>query len=499
MSKEDKIINFEFTRPDVVLFLTDSRDVLSEYEKIIENYFNLVFKVQNTKLKYIDLNTAYSKDNILVPGEKGSLNSLKYIMPYSTNWKVICEDEHKNCLFQFYIYGQNNCCGSSTTSKTWISNSYRDKKLGTLLQYLKEDIARSAKHSLITCTDMFYHKPTDEEILNLESLQPYLPNTKVLLNTGWKVQKLFFNRNSKNIVGLFSKDLELNYNKQVTMKISLNEDTFNKIENPTIGCDPELFFRTKDTKEFIPSFYVMGGTKYKPTDITDEGHNIQCDNVMVEYGVPPSKTPEEFVKNNLLVQNYLKDKIAEPNNLELVIFPSAEFKEEHLTNKKAKEFGCDPDYNVWLGGKPNKVGQSVGGLRTAGGHIHVGYNNYNRITNSYIVKAMDLFVSVPLVIMEPDNRRKEMYGKAGAYREQPWGVEYRSTSNYIFSSPELMKWAFNQTLKAIEFINDPSKRSSLDYYDNKIQLTINNKSKVNAEFFVEKFGIQLLENKTVEA
>ena len=46
---------------------------------------------------------------------------------------------------------------------------------------------------------------------------------------------------------------------------------------------------------------------------------------MVEYGIPPSKTVEEFVEHNILVQNYLKDKIAEPNNLELVIFPSAKF------------------------------------------------------------------------------------------------------------------------------------------------------------------------------
>ncbi len=80
-----------------------------------------------------------------------------------------------------------------------------------------------------------------------------------------------------------------------------------------------------------------------------------------------------------------------------------------------------PDFNAWVGGKPNTVGGVKGCGRSAGGHIHIGYDDFNQTTSDFIVKALDLFISVPLVIAEPENKRKEMYGKAGAYRPQPWG------------------------------------------------------------------------------
>lgn len=55
-----------------------------------------------------------------------------------------------------------------------------------------------------------------------------------------------------------------------------------EIKNVTIGADPELFMRSKDDGEFVPSFNIIKGDKYNPTPISDEGHNISCDNVMFE-------------------------------------------------------------------------------------------------------------------------------------------------------------------------------------------------------------------------
>jgi hypothetical protein len=122
------------------------------------------------------------------------------------------------------------------------------------------------------------------------------------------------------------------------------------------------------------------------------------------------------------------------------------------------------------------------------GHIHIGYDDHNYATSTEIVRAMDLFLSVPLVLMEPDNERKKMYGKAGSYRNQPWGVEYRSTSNYIFSSVELMKWAYNQTLLAIKFLNDDN---SNKLYSEKSDIidAINDKNKVVAKQLIEKYNL----------
>lgn len=154
---------------------------------------------------------------------------------------------------------------------------------------------------------------------------------------------------------------------------------------------------------------------------------------------------------------------------------------------------CDPDFNVWSDSRPNEVGRAGANGRCAGGHIHIGYNNHNRITSNYLIKALDLFISVPLVIMEPNNRRKEMYGKAGAFRQQPWGVEYRSPSNFILSSSELMKWAFNQVLKAIEFVNNDETRILLDKNQYCILNAINNNNTSSAKRLIEEFKLEVLE------
>lgn len=130
------------------------------------------------------------------------------------------------------------------------------------------------------------------------------------------------------------------------------------INNYSIGSDPELFFRSLETGKFVPSFYVMKGDKYAPIPISDKGHMISCDNVMCEYGIPPCTTAEEWVKEHLFVQDYIKRTIAEPNNLELVIFPFAEFDKNDLRSRAAKAFGCDPDFNVYNNNEANKVGKA---------------------------------------------------------------------------------------------------------------------------------------------
>lgn len=411
------------------------------------------------------------------------------------------DDGQLRTIAGFLIYGQNNCCGASTTSSTHVNNLFSNCKLGTILQYFKEDICRYQNSKLLTCTDIYYRSYRDGIDSPIDKLAPYLPNTKVLLNTGWTVDKLFLNPNSNNVVGLFSKIIksydEINKNLEVVMKIKIQKDELVKvdIDKVTIGCDPELFLKSKETGEYVPSFFVMEGDKDKPTDITKDGHNIQCDNVMVEYGIPPCKNEDEFVKHNLFVQKYIKEKVADPNNLTMVIFPSARFEEQNLLDERARIFGCDPDFNAYTGGTPNTVGNTNTTWRCSGGHIHIGYENHNYTTNLAIVKAMDLFLSVPLILMEPENKRKEMYGKAGAFRHQKHGVEYRVTSNFIYSSEELMRWAYNQTIKAINFVNSEEFKNCYDF--GRISKAINDKDEKLASALIEKyksFGVEILES-----
>lgn len=87
------------------------------------------------------------------------------------------------------------------------------------------------------------------------------------------------------------------------------------------------------------------------------------------------------------------------------------------------------------------------------GHISVGYDKPDERTSLELVKAMDLFLGVPSVILDKDTLRRELYGKAGAMRFKEWGVEYRTLSNFWLFNKELTEWAFNNTIKAIEYVN----------------------------------------------
>ncbi len=269
------------------------------------------------------------------------------------------------------------------------------------------------------------------------------------------------------------------------------------IVNWSVGTDPELFLRSKETGDMVPSFYYIEGDKWNPQAIGEkDGFNIQCDNVMVEFGVPPSKTAEEFVSNNKFVLDYLEEKICKPNNLELVIFPTANFKPNELVSERAVAFGCSPDYNVYKNNEENTVGRPEDRtLRCAGMHLHIGYDNFTTEVSNLIIRAMDLFLSVPLILFEPDHLRKSMYGKAGAFRPQAWGVEYRVTSNYILSTPELQAWAFNQTIRAIEFINENHENLPRILKGNSLETIINNKNITACKRLVKKFDLVVVENK----
>jgi len=100
-----------------------------------------------------------------------------------------------------------------------------------------------------------------------------------------------------------------------------------KDRNIKIGADPELFIKDRDNK-IVPAFLLVDGTKDNPTPISDDGHAIQYDNVMMEYNIPPSSTVEEFIKHNRFVLNYIKDTICESKGYSLAIEASADVSEE---------------------------------------------------------------------------------------------------------------------------------------------------------------------------
>jgi hypothetical protein len=216
----------------------------------------------------------------------------------------------------------------------------------------------------------------------------------------------------------------------------------------TIGCDPEFFI--EKNKKYISAIDKIGGSKAFPLPLPRKGFAMQEDNVAVEFNIPPCKTKNSFVKAIKYSLDAIKEYIPD---YDISTASAAVFDEDQLNDPRALEFGCDPDFNAWtreMNTKPNAKNKQ---LRSAGGHVHIG----TELDRVEIIRAMDLFVGVPSVSLDPGTLRRQLYGKAGAYRPQKYGVEYRTLSNFWIFHPTLVQWVYEQTQKAVLFVTDGNK------------------------------------------
>lgn len=217
----------------------------------------------------------------------------------------------------------------------------------------------------------------------------------------------------------------------------------------TKGCDPEVFLFDAAAKKYISSIGLIGGSKESPMPI-EHGCAVQEDNVTVEFNIPPAKTADEFVGSiNFALQHI--DQRAKELGLSVAIDASAEFSPDQLDNPMAQEFGCEPDFNAWKDGDQNPRPRSENrALRSCGGHIHVELD-VNKVDILHVVKCMDLFIGTQMLKHDPDTKRRSLYGKPGAFRVKPYGIEYRTVSNAWLRSEELIRWVWDQTDRAVDF------------------------------------------------
>lgn len=253
----------------------------------------------------------------------------------------------------------------------------------------------------------------------------------------------------------------------------------------TLGADPELFLVDTSGK-FISSVGKIGGTKDKPQPV-GEGCLIQEDNVAVEFNIPPASNFEQF-EDSLKYSMQVLEQRAKKLLLSLSITASAEFDSDQLKTPQAKQFGCEPDYNAWTKRQNPFPKAKNKNLRSCGGHIHIGTD----IERTDVIKAMDLFLGCPSTILDKNTTRRELYGKAGSFRYKPYGCEYRTLSNFWLQSSDTMKWVYDSTTRALNWLAEQGKNMNWDEeLASAIQACINDSNK-DAYMFLDKkydFGI----------
>lgn len=225
-----------------------------------------------------------------------------------------------------------------------------------------------------------------------------------------------------------------------------------ELSNVTIGADPELFIINEKTKKVVSAVGLIPGEKGNPwrSDDMPEGFGLETDNILAEFNIPPVKNEINFVNNIVYMQEYI-DKFVKSKNPDLGIkcIASQTVPKSELQSDQAKLFGCDVDYNAYtMKANPKPKGTSTN-LRSAGFHIHIGYENPNVDTSLALVKYMDAFLGIPSVVKDKDKKRRSLYGKAGCFRLTDYGVEYRVLSSAMMSSTSKLSFIWKQLQKVM--------------------------------------------------
>jgi len=287
-------------------------------------------------------------------------------------------------------------------------------------------------------------------------------------------------------------------------------------KNICLGCDPEFFFsksgKVLGAEKIIPErgiVYEPGTNMKRDGDYTSLGKTkskIIIDGIQAELNPRPNTCRANLGNEISACFNKIYKEIKEKGiDIDFSGVIEVDTKEFDSLSEKSKKFGCDPDINVYKN-KINKVkvNPQVYRKRSAGGHIHLGVNlysvtvggsgskcsfekdrlNLHTLKNGEnigennldlkglinldstaktlqapdrLIPILDILLGNTCVLIDRDNlasERRRIYGKAGDYRLTPYGIEYRTLSNFWLKSYQLMSLVMGLARMSVIIIAD---------------------------------------------
>lgn len=257
-----------------------------------------------------------------------------------------------------------------------------------------------------------------------------------------------------------------------------------------VGADPELF--VKQNGKHVSGYGLIPGDKIEPHKV-DKGA-VQVDGMALEFNIDPAADEQEFITNLDTVMGILAKMVPEH---EVVADPVAHFTKEYMATQpfKALELGCEPDYNAWTG-QENVKPDGDKPFRTGAGHVHVGVIEGADPTNPDFFKVccdanreMDVFLGLPSLFYDADAERRELYGKAGAFRPKSYGFEYRTLSNAWLRNEGLMRWVYKATQNCMKGFLDGARLADKYAKSVDVQEIINTSNKKEASKIIRDAGL----------
>jgi len=154
-------------------------ELLDKYKKILSPI--LECKPEEIKFFIKGLGITYKEQQI-----EHELKELNYLK--DKNWSLgeYIVKVNNNTISSWVLYQMPHCCAFMISCNVVVSTQYRNKKIGTILNRLRQDIGKSLGYSAVICTDI-------EQNIN---------QRKLLKTNGWKDVYSVINKRTDNKVYL---------------------------------------------------------------------------------------------------------------------------------------------------------------------------------------------------------------------------------------------------------------------------------------------------------
>jgi hypothetical protein len=216
----------------------------------------------------------------------------------------------------------------------------------------------------------------------------------------------------------------------------------------TFGCDPEFFIehdgRIVGSEKAIPKAGLSYAEKLY-CDPNGQGTFVQ-DGVQIELNPLPKACRGNLAMEMAAGFRILRDHLSKLD-MKVSFRSVIEIDKAELDSlsEKAKLLGCAPSLNKYDKAATISINPATYRKRSAGGHIHLGLQEYLMPHRERLVSLLDVLLGNTCVLLDRDTsaaERRKVYGRAGEYRLPKHGLEYRTLSNFWLKSYQLMSFVF---------------------------------------------------------
>ena len=210
-----------------------------------------------------------------------------------------------------------------------------------------------------------------------------------------------------------------------------------------IGSDPEFFLCDLETDEPVSPHKVTKGTKKEPEPLWD-GWSIQIDGMAVEFNTPCFSSirhlRHQFLVNKDRFEKLISDRLGRTHYLSgrsSYIFPERIW---DLVPDENKELGCSPDFSAYYEEVNPQPEPEIESFRTTSGHISLGWIDPDSVSTAKyqeifkvccaLVRTLEYNLGTYHLKQGWDKSRARLYGRPGAFRPKPFGLEWRPMTNF---------------------------------------------------------------------